>query len=682
MKNFLVVAFIFILNISLDAQWVNRFNGTGNSNDMAYSTVVDASGNIIVAGKSIGVGTGYDYVIIKYSSSGDQQWVQRFNSSGSSNDYPFSLATDLTGNVYVTGNSNGTTTIKYNTSGIQQWIINNNTFIANSMATDQNGNVYVTGTNGYMLTIKYNSSGVQKWVKTSLPGVSKSVITDASGNVYVTGGGGNGTDNVTIKYDSLGVQHWLQNFGTTFSDMSHSIAVDLSGNVYSSGRTWAAFGSWYNTVKYNSSGVQQWNQSYNYVTPYGFSSDWANSVAVDGSGNVYTAGGTWNGTSRDFVLIKYNAFGSQQWIQTYNGPGNDFDMVNAIGIDGSGNIYVTGMSKGIGTAEDFATIKYNSFGAVQWIERYNGPGSGEDKTTSISVSSGGNVVVTGRSWNGTNFDFATIKYSQQTQPIPQPSISISPIQINPGGSVSITGQNFRANAQVKVSVTSSNSENVLDQTIPTNSNGGFSTSYSSNENSSPGIYSISCRDIVTNQSAPNKVFEINEPEEIFNMVFVSPSLDSVGNIVNIEWRDKMVTGSYYSIDDTNKRFYKYLINYSTDNGVTWQDSILVEGKSYINQISSFRKTINIPSLVNSNSSSTNVKFKITDEFNNSRTCSSSLIPIKNKVLLKSSLSMVWDFYSKSNSNSPIGVCADGVSRVYLRVSKNLTSPSINNVTIA
>ncbi|MBK9333505.1 MAG: hypothetical protein IPM96_14165 [Ignavibacteria bacterium] len=310
---------------------------------------------------------------------------------------------------------------------------------------------------------------------------------------------------------------------------------------------------------------------------------------VDNSRNVFVTGG--NGVT--FVTIKYNSSGIQQWVQLGYSR-----LADAVAVDGSGAVYVL---RGLGDNYGGAVVKYNSNGVwqwaqlEQWVHRYNGPGNGDDRASSLSVNTNGNVFVTGRSWNGTNFDYATINYSQNIQPIPQPSISVTPVQINAGGNVNITGQNFRANTQVKVTVTSSNSELVHDQIYTTNSTGGVTVGYSSNLNSSPGIYTVSCRDIFTNQSAANIIFEIKEQPETFDMIFVSPDTDSVSNYINIEWQDKMFTGSMYQID-TNKRHYKYMINYSTDNGLTWLDSIFFQGKEYVGQISIFNKKINLIAL--------------------------------------------------------------------------------------
>jgi len=120
-----------------------------------------------------------------------------------------------------------------------------------------------------------------------------------------------------------------------------------------------------------------------------------------------------SGTSEDYCTIKYNSSGVHQWVARYNGPGNNYDYANSIAVDGSGNVYVTGYSFGSGTSDDYCTIKYNSSGVQQWVARYNGPGNGSDGAYSIALDGSGNVYVTGRSTgNGTNWDYCTIKYSQ------------------------------------------------------------------------------------------------------------------------------------------------------------------------------------------------------------------------------------------------------------------------------
>jgi hypothetical protein len=113
----------------------------------------------------------------------------------------------------------------------------------------------------------------------------------------------------------------------------------------------------------------------------------------------------------------YDSDGDTVWVRRYNGPYNNVDNARAIAIDNSGNVYVTGESYGAGPGVDwdYATIKYSSTGVEEWVVRYDGPAHGEDKAVSIAVDGSGNVYVMGSSkGDGTSDDFTTIKYSQTT----------------------------------------------------------------------------------------------------------------------------------------------------------------------------------------------------------------------------------------------------------------------------
>jgi uncharacterized delta-60 repeat protein len=421
-------------------EWVQRYNGPGNGYDEAFCIAVEGSGNVYVTGWSTGSGTDYDYATIKYNADGVEQWVQRYNGPGNGYDEAFCIAVEGSGNVYVTGWSTGSgtnfdyATIKYSESGVQQWVQRYNApgngwDEAHSLTLDNSGNVFVTGlcygsgTSDYdYATIKYNSSGVQQWVQRyNGPGngwdEAYSLAVDGSGNVYVTGcsyGSGTYYDYATIKYNSSGVQQWVQRYNGpgNSADYAYSLAVDGSGNVYITGYSVGSGTNFdYSTIKYNADGVQQWVQRYNGP---GNSADYATSLAVDGSGNVYVTGwSVGNGTGEDYATIKYNTNGVQQWVQRYNGPGYGDDEANFIAVDVTGNVYVTGYSHGSGIM-NYATIKYNANGVQQWVQIYNGPGDSGDEATSLAVDGSSNVYVTGGSvGSGTGCDYATIKYSQQ-----------------------------------------------------------------------------------------------------------------------------------------------------------------------------------------------------------------------------------------------------------------------------
>ena len=103
--------------------------------------------------------------------------------------------------------------------------------------------------------------------------------------------------------------------------------------------------------------------------------DYANGVATDSSGNVYVTGGTKGGLdgntsagNTDLFVVKYNSSGTKQWTKQLGTSGRD--SANGVATDSSGNVYVTGYTSGglDGTnagGYDLYVVKYNSSGTKQ-----------------------------------------------------------------------------------------------------------------------------------------------------------------------------------------------------------------------------------------------------------------------------------------------------------------------------
>ena len=215
------------------------------------------------------------------------------------------------------------------------------------------------------------------------------------------------------------------------SDIGNSIAVDGSGNVYVTGyyQGTATFGGIAKisvgsndifVAKYNSSGNMQWVQSAG-----GPSIDIGQSIAVDGSGNVYVTG-YYNGTatfgattitsagSSDIFVAKYNSSGTLQWVQSAGGTNADSGY--SIAVDGSGNVYVTGYYYGTATfgatpitsagGGDIFVVKYNNSGSVQWVQ--SAGGTNADSGKSIAVDGSGNIYVTGYYYGTATFGATSI----------------------------------------------------------------------------------------------------------------------------------------------------------------------------------------------------------------------------------------------------------------------------------
>ena len=142
--------------------------------------------------------------------------------------------------------------------------------------------------------------------------VAYSVAVDDSGNVYVTGyswGSGTEYDLTTIKYKPNGDTAWVRRYDGpgNSDDQAWALALDDSGNVYATGYSdrniSAAINQDYATVKYSADGTIKWITRYNGPGDMG---DVAYALAVDDSGNVYVTGRSWGGSSNfDIATIKY-----------------------------------------------------------------------------------------------------------------------------------------------------------------------------------------------------------------------------------------------------------------------------------------------------------------------------------------------------------------------------------------
>lgn len=207
---------------------------------------------------------------------------------------------------------------------------------------------------------------------------------------------------------------WVRTKGTgSGDDEAISCAADAAGNIYVTGyRDGGTTQDDIYTIKYDPSGVDLWDTAYNDVDS-AFLDDRPVDCAVDASGNFIIAGwteqGTWATNQDDYMLLKYDSNGILIWRTRYDRSGFK-DQAAAMAVDNLGDVFVTGRSSN-GSDDDFVTMKLNGAdGSASWVKIYSG-GNGDDRATAIALDNAGNPVVTGRYDNGTNDDFRTIKYS-------------------------------------------------------------------------------------------------------------------------------------------------------------------------------------------------------------------------------------------------------------------------------
>lgn len=209
--------------------------------------------------------------------------------------------------------------------------------------------------------------------------------------------------------------------GSSFSS-ANSVAVQADGKIVISGSSYNGIKYDSTLVRYNANGSldMSFNGTGNVTTDFGSDTSNGSGVALQSDGKIVVAGHSQIVNNQDFAVARYNANGSLDMsfngtgkVTTAIGSGNDTGR--AVAIQSDGKIVVAGESK-VGNASDFALVRYNVDGSLDTT--FNGTGkvttaigTSEDRGYSVAIQSDGKIVVAGDTYNGTNYDFALVRYN-------------------------------------------------------------------------------------------------------------------------------------------------------------------------------------------------------------------------------------------------------------------------------
>jgi len=410
--------------------WVQRFTSDSIRNESVNDMFVDAQGNVYVTGAQRQTNLNLDIqaVTVKYNSQGVQQWIQNFVAQDNNGAFTRAIYVDASGNVYVTGETaiysggaNKMLVIKYSPNGTQLWsykfqYVNGYYAGGYDIITDLTGNVYVTGEYGNggnnIFLVKFDSDGnlVNQIFYNSSSEGGRKIALDGAGKIIIAGyiQDNDSLSFIALKYEQNLDFVWASRYGQGVGNINPiDMTIDNNSNIIIVGTSNLD----YAVVKINPTGLVQWSKLYNSATGW----DNCRAVVKDDLGNIYVTGET--GTlgfplSYKITTIKYSPDGNEVWLNEFSGDSTGTDGYTGydIAIDNLANVYVIGQRY---SNSDITTLKYNTAGSFQWAIYYNGLSNSQDVPVAVGVDPNGNVFSTGNSFDAlSGYDITIIKYVQ------------------------------------------------------------------------------------------------------------------------------------------------------------------------------------------------------------------------------------------------------------------------------
>lgn len=404
-----------VLPVAPAADHTYRYAGVASNDDYALSVATGKiDGHPVVSGKSYFEPGGFDYYTLKLDRGNlGKLWSQRYNDPEGQQDVATCLAVDNNNQLIVSGysylanfaldppvNMNSIYTIKYK---------------ADALSVPENDPAY------FQWDHQYNGPG-----GTDDKAVSIATTADASNNIALVGVGVHSeadlsnhdiyvlhypADGPKLPDNSIAPGYWSVTIEKGADDEPTAIAVDAAGDVIITGFIQKTTGDRkydiYTAKFKGATGALLWERTYDGT----HGDDMANDLAVDTLGNIYVTGIVTNSQLNwDYATIKYDRNGTMQWgggALVYDGPGRGDDEAASVRVDPTSSEVVVGGNRLTDTGNnDFHVIRYSPAGTVVWQKTLLREMTDEEMIE-MSMDGSGSVFVTGTTTNSANPDPAT-----------------------------------------------------------------------------------------------------------------------------------------------------------------------------------------------------------------------------------------------------------------------------------